>query len=108
GTIISNTGFGTRVGRNRLSNNVDFVADRPHLTWSFDDANGYATKINAYVGGTAGEITVTSSHTTTSLVNAVLNQLPIVFNVTGGGNYCEAAGGLPVGLSGSETGVSYT
>ena len=108
GTIISNTGFGTRVGRIRLSNTVDFGAVRPDLTWSFDDANGYATKINAYVGGTAGEITVTSSHTTTSLVNAVLNQLPIVFNVTGGGNYCEAAGGLPVGLSGSETGVSYT
>ncbi|MFZ2286208.1 MAG: hypothetical protein WAV93_04410, partial [Bacteroidales bacterium] len=109
GTIISNSGFGTRVGRIRLSNTVDFGTVRPDLTWSFDDANGYATKINAYVGSTAGEVTVTSSHTTTSLVNAILNQaLPEVFNITGGGSYCSGGAGVPVGLSGSESGVTYT
>jgi len=31
---------------------------------------------------------------------------PVTFNMTGGGNYCTG-GGLPVGLSGSETGVDY-
>ncbi len=31
---------------------------------------------------------------------------PVVFSMTGGGNYCTG-GGLPVGLSGSETGVNY-
>ena len=32
--------------------------------------------------------------------------IPVVQSVTGGGNYCTGAG-LPVGLSGSETGVDY-
>jgi hypothetical protein len=34
--------------------------------------------------------------------------LPFVFEVTGTGSYCEGGEGLPVGLSGSETGVVYT
>lgn len=34
---------------------------------------------------------------------------PVVYNVTGGGVYCTNAGtGLPVGLSGSQSGVTYT
>ena len=32
---------------------------------------------------------------------------PIVFNVTGGGTYCQGGSGLPIGLSDSETGVRY-
>jgi len=109
GTIISNIGNGTRVGRIRLTNTVDFGAVRPDLTWSFSLANGYETKINAYVDGAAGDITVTSSHTTTNLTNAILSlALPAVFNVTGGGSYCSGGAGVPVGLSGSEAGVTYT
>jgi hypothetical protein len=34
--------------------------------------------------------------------------LPVAFNVTGSGSYCQGTGGLPVGLSGSQTGVTYT
>ncbi len=33
---------------------------------------------------------------------------PLVYSVTGGGSYCEGASGLPVGLSSTETGVTYT
>jgi hypothetical protein len=33
---------------------------------------------------------------------------PTVFDVTGGGEYCENEDGLPVGLNDSETGVTYT
>jgi hypothetical protein len=33
---------------------------------------------------------------------------PTVFNVTGGGAVCENGGGLPIGLSGSQNGMSYT
>jgi len=36
-----------------------------------------------------------------------INALPAVFNVTGGGFYCIGGSGVEVGLSGSETGVSY-
>jgi hypothetical protein len=34
--------------------------------------------------------------------------VPAAFNMTGGGYYCQGAGGLTVGLSGSESGVTYT
>ena len=33
---------------------------------------------------------------------------PVAFNVTGGGSYCAGPIGLPVGLDGSEAGVTYT
>lgn len=41
--------------------------------------------------------------------NAVItvNPLPVVYNVTGGGDYCDGGSGLPVGLSGSDNGISY-
>jgi len=51
GTIISNTGFGTRVGRFRLSNTADFGSVTPDMTWSYSIATGYPTKVNAYVSG---------------------------------------------------------
>jgi hypothetical protein len=38
----------------------------------------------------------------------VAAQLPTAFEVIESGSYCAGEGGLPVGLSGSETGVTYT
>ena len=38
----------------------------------------------------------------------ILGQAPKPFNVTGGGTYCAGGSGLPVGLDGSEIGVTYT
>ena len=108
GTIISNTGNGTRVGRIRLSNTVNFGSVTPDLTWSFLLANGYATKVNAYVGGLATEITIQASHTTSNLLNLTLNPVPTAFTVTGTGSYCQGSGGLTVGLTDSENGVTYT
>lgn len=37
----------------------------------------------------------------------IINPLPAVFTITGGGVYCEGGAGVPVGLSGSEAGMSY-
>ena len=37
----------------------------------------------------------------------VVNPLPIVFAVTGSGSYCVGGAGLPVGLTGSQTGADY-
>jgi gliding motility-associated-like protein len=34
--------------------------------------------------------------------------LPLLYTVTGGGSYCQGGSGLPVGLDGSETEVTYT
>ena len=109
GTIISNTGNGTRVGRIRLANSVNFGSVTPDLTWSFSLATGYLTKVNAYVAGLSKEITVQSSHTNSNLVNNLLNPpAPVQYIVTGGGTYCEGGAGVAVELSDSETGVTYT
>jgi hypothetical protein len=40
-------------------------------------------------------------------VNFIINPTPTAFNVTGTGSYCVGGTGLPVGLSGSQTGVNY-
>ena len=34
--------------------------------------------------------------------------VPLIYNVTGSGSYCEVGSGLPVGLDDSEIGVTYT
>ena len=40
-------------------------------------------------------------------VNVGVNPLPAVYTVSGGGNYCAGGTGVLVGLTGSQTGVSY-
>ncbi len=39
--------------------------------------------------------------------NFVINPLPALFTVTGGGSFCQGGSGVPVGLSGSQSGVNY-
>ena len=36
-----------------------------------------------------------------------INNLPLVYEVTGGGNYCTGAAGVSIGLTGSQSGMSY-
>ena len=62
----------------------------------------------------AGACTVVATNSTTGCTNnmtssiaVVINPLPTVFNVTGGGGYCTGGSGLDVGLSGSQAGISY-
>ena len=47
------------------------------------------------------------SHAFDSIYIEVL-PLPVLFNITGGGNYCDGGFGVSVGLSGSETGSVYS
>ena len=47
------------------------------------------------------------SSTMTGTVAVSINPLPTVFSVTGGGGFCPGAAGVHVGISGSETGISY-
>ncbi|MFN4892397.1 MAG: PKD-like domain-containing protein [Bacteroidota bacterium] len=72
-------------------------------------------------GSTTAAITVTPSTTTTytvTVTNAngcistasttiIVNALPTTYNVTGGGAYCSGGVGSLIGLSGSDSGVSY-
>ncbi len=52
---------------------------------------------------------MTSSCTSemSGVANVIVNPLPVVYAITGGGSYCEGGVGVAVGLSGSESGVSY-
>jgi hypothetical protein len=43
----------------------------------------------------------------TGSANIVIDPLPMMFAVTGTGNYCAGGTGLPVGLAGSESGFEY-
>ncbi len=62
----------------------------------------------------AGIYTVTGTNTVTGCsgsmtgsVSIAVNPLPVVYSVTGGGNYCPGGIGVHVGISGSNTGISY-
>ncbi len=62
----------------------------------------------------AGTYTIMGINSTSSCsghmagsATVVVNPLPNVYNVTGGGYYCVGGAGQPVGLSSSDTGISY-
>jgi PKD repeat protein len=46
-------------------------------------------------------------NTATASVTLIVNPLPTIYAVIGGGQYCFGGTGVPVGLSNSQTGVSY-
>ncbi len=49
-----------------------------------------------------------SSAPVSGSATVTVNPAPVAQTVTGGGQYCPAAAGAPVGLSGSESGASYS
>ena len=62
----------------------------------------------------AGTYTVSATNATTGCTQNMfgsamvsVNPLPAVFNVTGGGSYCQGGTGVDVGLDGSVAGMSY-
>ncbi|HEY0666970.1 MAG TPA: SprB repeat-containing protein, partial [Sphingobacteriaceae bacterium] len=73
--------------------------------------NGTTVTTETFSGLAPGNYTVTVTDanecTTTTIANVITNPLPAIFNVTGGGAYCASGSGVLVGLSGSESGVSY-
>jgi gliding motility-associated-like protein len=110
-TMISKTSPGTLVTHFVLTSTVNFASGTtPDLVFT---SSGVALPLYA-TGVTVSDGTITTDLAVTAGVNAivtgnpVLNPAPIQFTVTGGGIYCEGEAGLPVGLSGSETGVTYT
>jgi hypothetical protein len=60
-------------------------------------------------GITAGSATITYTLPTACATTTpvTVNPLPATFAITGGGNYCAGGTGVAVGISGSQTGVSY-
>jgi RHS repeat-associated protein len=73
-------------------------------TGAIDNGGGnYKVNQNGsyYVVGQSPEGRFTSNTVTVTSIQ------PIAYNVTGGGSYCQGDSGVPVGLSSSQSGVSY-
>jgi len=72
----------------------------PSLTVNLPQGNASVFAVDPSISGSC-------STSATVAIPVVLNPAPTAFNVTGGGSICPGGGGLPVGLSGSQAGVSY-
>ena len=70
------------------------------LNFGLQTATGTYTVV-AISSGTACTATMTGSATVS------INSLPVVYAMTGGGNYCSGGAGIDVGLAGSDMGVNY-
>ena len=80
---------------------------------SVDTLTGTSTALSFGLR-TVGSYTISAYNNITGCVNNMsgtriitMSALPAIYNVTGGGSYCAGGSGVPVGLSGSDTGVSY-
>ncbi len=92
-------------------------------SWTRDNTatvTGIASSGTGNISGSLSQSTgsaITVTFTITPSVNGcpgpsitatvLVNPLPAIFNVTGGGTYCAGGSGVAIGLSGSETGVNY-
>jgi trimeric autotransporter adhesin len=70
-------------------------------------ANIDTTGIVAAVAAGSATITYTTAPSCVSVHTFTVNALPLVYPVTGGGNYCSGGAGLHIGLGGSQAGVHY-
>ncbi len=81
-------------------------------TWTSNPAGFYAQNRNTHA---TPQVSTTYfvdvfdglNHVTDS-VYVVVTQNPVVFNITGGGGYCDGSSGPEIGLSGSENNVDYS
>ena len=66
---------------------------------------GFQTGLGTYTVIATNGTSCTSNMTGSATVG--VNPLPVVYNVTGGGNYCTGGVGVHIGLSGSNSGITY-
>lgn len=101
GLTGSTTSVQYNLQRDGIYSGFTLVGTGSALSFGFQTTTGNYTVI----------ATITSTGCTTTMTGTTnVSQLapPLLFNVTGGGSYCESNGsGAPIGLNNSETGVSY-
>lgn len=76
--------------------------------------SGTGSAVNFGLRTIAGSYTVVGTTTATGCTNNMtgsavisINPTPVVYTMTGGGGYCSGSTGTPIGLSGSDLGVTY-
>jgi len=80
-------------------------------TWGSSNGNAFISG-GSVTGVTAGMDTINYSisnicGTTVAAKTIIINALPAIYSITGGGGYCAGGSGVLIGLSGSDTGVGY-
>lgn len=111
GTIISTVDPGTLLTHFIITSSVNFTTNStPNLTFTSNTAVNplYATRVAEFIASASTLLPVTPGSNALVNGNPLLNQLPTAFTVTGTGSYCQGSGGLTVGLTDSENGVTYT
>lgn len=95
-----------------VSSTMTLTDAAPGGVWSSGSTNAAIDSTGVVTGLSAGTAVlsytvVNGCGTATAVHTIIVNPLPAVFTVTGGGAYCEGGAGVSVGLSGSETGITY-
>jgi gliding motility-associated-like protein len=74
------------------------TTDSIAVTW---DATGTDTVRVNYANASGCKDSIATIYLVT------VNPLPVIYDITGGGQYCAGGAGLPVGLNNSQTGINY-
>ena len=113
GAKLVNTGYVVDVQpiiATNLVANYDPATGISGSTFTDSSGNGYnATLYNSPTTTTIYYLAVTNSNSCTSYdtVIVTVNTLPNLYAVTGGGTFCSGASGVSIGLTGSQTGITY-
>lgn len=106
--VICNNGATIQLNATATGGNS---ADSLSFSWTSSPGGFTSTLMNPIVAPTTTTIytvTVHDGYNTASVsITVTVNLLPTSYNLTGGGEYCASGIGMPVGLNGSEPGISY-
>jgi hypothetical protein len=106
-------GSGVGIGLSGSNSGISYqLYNGPSALGSPVAGTGAALDFGMYTNGGSYAVVATNISTgctanMTSTVSVVVNPLPTVFSITGGGNYCSGGTGVAMGLSGSASGISY-
>ena len=93
-----------------IGSSISLSDATPGGTWSSSDpAVAPVTSSGIVTGLTLGTATITYSPAVGCVATVIVtvNPLPNIYTIFGGGSYCQGGSGVPIGLNGSDVGVSY-
>jgi hypothetical protein len=113
GTLCAGgSGFPIVLSGSQTGVNYQLFNGTTPVTGGLVPGSGAALSFGTYA--TAGVYTVRATNPVTSCSNemagtpqVIVNPLPVSYTVTGGGSFCAGGAGVAVGLSGSNTGITY-
>jgi hypothetical protein len=106
-SINKTTGQGTAIGYTGVANIAGLGGGGKSYTYLWDNGQTTATATGLSAGVHTVTLTDGNGCTGTASVTITQQAKPTVFNMTGGGAYCQNGNGVQVGLSGSESGINY-